>query len=354
MAAVMTKEIDYLAARLHGRRSRLAEVERLDTFCRIRTLPELARTVYPDTEFREVAAFQRRLVQDLARELSEFPGHLTGPGSGLLTWMLVRFKVENLKVLIRGLLTRTPREVVREYLIVLPKESTIDTSALASAESLETFAELLPKGTLRNNLKEAVALYSDQTQPFFFEAAMDRGYFQGLLVRADGLTDTDKEAVWAMVLQEVDIFHLMLVVRGRFHYGLNPEWLRPLHVRGTKISGERFRAMLTDPDLRTAASRIVGCALDALPSEPRASSEASATVDPAALEAFAWKRFLRLANRAFRLSHMGLGTVVGYAGIRRVEVANLITLSEGIRAGMAAEAIRSRLIPRSDLETAHV
>jgi hypothetical protein len=96
----------------------------------------------------------------------------------------------------------------------------------------------------------------------------------------------------------------------------------------------------------------VGRVLDALPSEQ--ASEALATVDPAALEALAWKRFLRLANRAFRRSHMDLGAVVGYAGIRRVEVANLISLSEAIRTGMAAEVVRARLIPRTDLESAYV
>ena len=63
---------------------------------------------------------------------------------------------------------------------------------------------------------------------------------------------------------------------------------------------------------------------------------------------------MRLANRAFRRSHMGMGAVVGYTGIRRVEVANLITLSEGIRAGMAAETIRARLLPRAGMEAANV
>ena len=73
-----------------------------------------------------------------------------------------------------------------------------------------------------------------------------------------------------------------------------------------------------------------------------------------ALEALAWKRFQRLANGAFRRDHMGLGAVVGYAGLRRVETANLITLSEGIRTGMTAEAIRARLVPRKELEAAYV
>ena len=57
---------------------------------------------------------------------------------------------------------------------------------------------------------------------------------------------------------------------------------------------------------------------------------------------------------AFTVMGLGLNFVVGYAGLRRVEVANLITLSEGIRTGVAADAIRPRLMPRTDLESAHV
>ena len=67
-----------------------------------------------------------------------------------------------------------------------------------------------------------------------------------------------------------------------------------------------------------------------------------------------WKRFLRLANLAFRQSHIGLGAIVGYTGIRRIEVANLITISEGIRKGMAPETIRARLITHTGEDGAHV
>lgn len=79
-----------------------------------------------------------------------------------------------------------------------------------------------------------------------------------------------------------------------------------------------------------------------------------AGVTETALEGLAWNRFQRLANGAFRRDHMGLGAAIGYAGLRRVETANLITLSEGIRTGMTAGAIWARLVPRTDLEVAHV
>jgi len=157
-----------------------------------------------------------------------------------------------------------------------------------------------------------------------------------------------------MFYQEVDIFHLMLVTRGRFHYSLAPEMLRPLHVAGTRIPRSLFVAMLNDPDIYASVGRVSERVLDAAPFE-HGPNDGSTTVDASALEGLAWKRFFRLANLAFRQSHMGLGAIVGYAGLRRVEVANLITISEGIRNGMAAETIRGRLIPRTIfVEVAHV
>jgi vacuolar-type H+-ATPase subunit C/Vma6 len=42
---------------------------------------------------------------------------------------------------------------------------------------------------------------------------------------------------------------------------------------------------------------------------------------------------------------MGLGAAIAFTALRRVELANLITISEGIRNGMEPAAIRRRLIP---------
>ncbi len=221
------------------------------------------------------------------------------------------------------------------------------------AKSVQEFTEQLPSGAPRTSLRRALQIYHDQPRPFFLEAALDQAYFQELIARTERLSDEDKELIQPIVFQEADAFHLMLVVRGKFHYGVSPALLSPLHIRWTRIPTERFSAMLAAPDIPTAAMLAVGRAIDALPSE-REAGEVSTAIDPAILEAQAWKRFLLLSNRAFRRSHMGLGTAVGYVGIRRVEVANLITLSEGIRTRTAAGAIRNRLIPRADLERVYV
>jgi vacuolar-type H+-ATPase subunit C/Vma6 len=154
-------------------------------------------------------------------------------------------------------------------------------------------------------------------------------------------------------LQEVDTFHLMLALRGRFHYELASEALLPMHVQGSGISRGRFTAMLSAPDPAAAVGRVADRVLDAMPFGEEVGTGASQEVT-AACEALAWKRFLRLANRAFRRGHMAIGQLIGYAGLRRVEVLNLITLSEAIRTGVSAAAIRARLIPRASLEASYV
>lgn len=353
MATVATNDLDYLATRLHARRSRMAEAERLDALCRIRTIPELARARYPETEFLAVENFQRRLVQDLISELAGCRKHLDEAGHKFVTWLLARFQVENMKTLLRGVVNHVPLEKLQPHLAVLPVDQALDARALVEAGSVENFAAKLPAGKPRDRLKEVLARHHDESSPFLLEAALDCGYHQELLVRTALLTDEAQSSIKPLVFQEVNLFRLMLAVRGKFLHGLTAETLLPLRVPGSGASGDWFKTLLAAPDILAMAKCSLGIALDELPAS-RGAGETQTTVDPATVEALAWKRFLRLANGAFRRSHMGLGAVAGYAALRRMEVANLITLSEGIRLGVDAGTIRARLVPRTDLEVAHV
>jgi vacuolar-type H+-ATPase subunit C/Vma6 len=346
-------DLDFLAGRLHARHSRMAEAEKLDALCHIRSLPEFISIIFPKSEIKQTLDFQRLLLHELIGEISGFRAYMSGPGADLLDWTLVRFQMENLKVMMRACLTKAPIEETEGHIISLTRELTLDTRRLAVAESPEDFIRLLPKGLLREQMSKALEIYRDYPGAFFFEAVLDRYYFQGLLERVEEIPQEEREIVRPMFCQETDIFHLMLVARGKFHYNLTPEMLRPLHVEGARISHGLFTAMLNDPDIYTSVDRVAKRVLDTMPFE-HGSGDTAITVDASVFEGLSWNRFFRLAGTAFRKSHMGLGAIIGYAGLRRVETANLITISEGIRMGMAAEAIRSHLIPRTYLEGAHV
>lgn len=342
-------DLDFLGALLHGRRSRVAEGKRLEALRHLRTVAELERSIYPEVDFPSPADFQIRLIQDLIQEMAACEKHLEGAGCRLVSWMQSRFQIENIKVLLRGLTNQVPLEDLRPYLASLPPHLAVDSEALSNSQSLDDFIARLPLGMPRRWLRSAASCYRHQPHTFFLEAALDCGYLQELITRSD----VGQETLKPLIRQEVDTFHLMLLLRGKFHYGLPPEKLLPFHVRGRNLSADRFLAMGAEPDPLAAAARAIGRGLDALPASPE-TIPGSGTLNLATFEALAWTRFLRLANRAFRRSHMGLGAVLGYLGIRRIEVANLISLSEAIRADLDAEMIGARLIPRQELEAAYV
>ena len=340
MALRTATDLDFLAANIHGRRSRLAEAERLDALCRIRTLPDLARALFAERRFPTVAHLERALVLEQVEELSGLASRLGGASGRFLDWLRMRFRMENVKVLVRGFSSGMALRDLQPHLIPLPGDLAVDAGALAGAGAIEAFAAAVEPEPLRAGLRRGIDLYNKRPRPFFPEAGLDHGYLTELLARAGALGRAHRDDVLEVARQEADTFHLALVARGRFSYNLSPEMLLPFHVPGTRIREQQFRQMTEAESLAEAASLAVGAAIDAMPQAPEP--------DAAALEVLAWDRCYRLANRTFRRSHMGLGAVVAYAAIRRVELANLITLAEGIRAHLAPEALRRRLIPRAE------
>jgi vacuolar-type H+-ATPase subunit C/Vma6 len=352
MTQTVTQNLDYLAARAHARRSRLVDAPRLDALCRLRSVPELAAMLHPEFKTETAATWQHQLTQELIRELIDWQNNLEGPAARLLNWLLVRFQLENLKILLRAWLARVPAATVRPQLVPLPPELMLDAAIPAGATLLSHFARQLPEGVFRECLEQTPARAPATAQLFLTEAALDHAYFQELLHRTTQLAGEDRDCLRALAQQEADTFHLMLVARGKFVHGLPAEHLNRWHVAGTRISRIRFNAMLADADLRTALRRAVGLALDAMPTT---SEGEPATVSLAvALEAAATQRLMRLANRACRGGFTGLGVIVGHAVLRRLEAANLTTLSEGIRLAMPGEAIRARLTSGQKGEAMHV
>jgi len=337
---------------VHGRHSRLAEGSRLDELCRLRTVAELVQAIAPEAPVETVAGLQRRMVSDLAAELATLADHLGGDAGQGVEWLGARFQAENIKVLARGLATGKPLAELQPLIIPLKKPFAIDVQRLAGADSVEAFIRRVPSAPLRDGLLAAAPVYERSRKPFFLEAGLDAGYLAELLDRAGRVRQG--EGLRTLALQETDMFHLALAARGRLLYDLKAEDLAPFHVAGAKVGRALFRAMLAAPDAGELALLAANRVIDPLPAHEAA--EAREALTPAALETLALERFYRLAGRIFRCTPVGLDVVAAYVALARVELANLITLSEGIRAchgvalasraAAAPEAIRRRLIPR--------
>jgi len=353
MNSMVLGDLDFLVARLHGQRQALAEGERLDVLCRLRSVPDLSRAVLPESRCMTAYELQQQLIGRVIQELGEFAQQLSGAASRLIQWQRVRFQMENLKVAARAYVTQQPLEMVREHLISLPADLQLDIAPLLAADSIESFAAEITEPIWQQGLLAGAEIGGRDLKPVVLEAALDRSYFGELIQRTRSLSRPARHDSLAIVRQEADTFHVMLVARGRFTYGLPPEQLAQFHVRGSNLSPQRFQRMLSATSLRKAAREAVGLAVETLPEPDPTDTERGEHLDPATLEALAWNRYLRQARRAFRRNHMALGAVIAFTAIRRIALANLITLSEGIRMQMDPETIRHQLIP-VDLEALRV
>jgi len=349
-------DLDFLSALVHGRRSRLAEGSRLDELCRLRTVAELVQAIAPEMPAETIAGLQRRMVSDLAAELANVAGHLGDTrGARVVEWLGARLQAENLKVLARGVATGRPLAELGEFIVPLATPFAIDLEGLAGADSVETFIGRVPSAPLRNGLQAAAAVYERSRKSFFLEAGLDKGYLVELLDRVGRVRQG--EGLKQLADQETDMFHLALAARGRLLYGLKAEDLSAFHVDGAKVSPGVFGAMLAATSAGELASLAATRVIDPLPGSKRCQEPyalrfltpfrpGEGALTPAALEALALNRFHRMADRLFRRTPVGLDVVAAYVALARIELANLITLSEGIRAAAAPEAIRRRLIPR--------
>ncbi|HEY3353134.1 MAG TPA: hypothetical protein VGQ83_07810, partial [Polyangia bacterium] len=214
MPRAAAPDLDFLTARLHGRRARIADGPRLDALARRPGVLELARAVAAPAEVVGAEELQRWLRQDLEREVAALVPLVPRAGAALCDWLVAGARLARVKAEFRRLLAAPapPRH-----------------------------------GPLRPVLLGARALAGERPRPFFFEAALDHGYLVELVARLRRLPAEDRLVVAPLLLQDADLFHLRLAARGRFGYGVAPAVLLPFHVSGTLLPRGRFAAMLHAP-----------------------------------------------------------------------------------------------------------
>lgn len=339
-------DLDYLVARMHGRFGRLAEGERLAVLCSLKTVDELCHAL-GRAPTSDVPTLERALVRELVDEHWTIASCLPDAGAALLRWQLARYLLQNLELALRGRASAMSPAELAPHLVPLPEELSFDGDALLAATTPKELGRALARCESCAPFTPLVA--GRRHPPPYLEAALEQAYFQELVRRAARLSGDDGARAERLCAAEVDLFHLMLAVRGRFHHALEATLLEALHVAGTPLTLPCWRRMLREPDLPSAARHAVSRAIDRLPSS---STELSPPRYAAALELLSWSRYARLGRQTFRHSAGALGAALGYLALRRVETLNLCRAAAGL-GRVSAEALRERLVRSGGAGGAH-
>ncbi len=279
------------------------------------------------------AALELRLKATLAEETGAVATFHWGATRALLDAYARRFELANLKTVLRARHHGVPW--ARSVVVMTPlKRSSLPWRPLLEAPSMEAVARLLAGTPFARPLLTVLEQHGDAA-PFRFEVALDLAYFQELVRRIERLTGRDGERARTFLGDWIEVENLEWAFRYRRLAGLTPEETvnYTLH-RAFGAGLDAVRRVVMGSTVAEEAARL-GYVIDGDAPEDEAL---------AALERTAGQQRADAALHLFLGAPFDVGAPLALLTLRETEVLDLITLIEGVAAGLSKGALATRFL----------
>jgi vacuolar-type H+-ATPase subunit C/Vma6 len=287
----------------------------------------MASALFPRAEIAGRRHLERRLVEENVRDVDRVVVLLDGVHRQFFDWQLEHYRKENLKVILRGWLTKETVENVTAQLVAVPRKAPWPVEALLRAPKLVDFERVLPARKFAAGIRRGLARFSETNKLFYVEAGIDATYYEELSKRIGKLGGADREEVEKLVVMEMRIYNVLLVMRARLNYDVPGEDVRGFLVRGSALVP---MTATFEPMLHPAGFEGI---LEAMPRKAMmlGTGPLPATLDE--LQKKLWERLGAKANAVFYGSGFNLGCLEAFYYIKRLELNNLIRVAELLRFG---------------------
>jgi len=319
-------EYAFLLARIRGKLSRMVELPAYEDLLRgadLETvLDRLRETPYGPylTEAAELERLTDRLRQGLFADLMGLLFALDRADRRLLLDVLARYRMENIKAIVRGYLHRLSPEEVQEKLLSLPWAPT-DWERLLRLPGLDVFIKELPWREERAHLEAVHGQVGEGENPFPYEAELDALYL-GRLLEHWRTRDDIKDVLGNRLLKELVGWAYRLKNFGRSFPEIvnilpDPRPLLPLEELQTILEEEEGWQRLG----RWLSAKIAG------------ELERAEVFDLDLIERLLDEQLLLIVRRTLIAAPLGMAVVLGYLFWKELELARLIQLVERARVG---------------------
>ena len=299
-----------------------------------RGLPQLAlgydRT---DAEQRH-RSLEQRIIAQVLDQTRVLIRPLSGDARAFLTFWTARFEMSNVKTLLRSKMTDERPAAVLSRLIPMGTFGRLDTEDLAHAEDVGELLRRLEAGPYASIVRRARRAFEQSHDPFSLDAALDRGYYEGLVERAQPLEETLGGAFRTLMANLIDRINLVWLLRYRFNYRLPPGQVYYLLVASRySLSSRRLRNL--------AALDSLEAVLAALPAPWQ--NKLAGVTDINGV--FAHMEYAA-AGHALRVLHSrapGIARAFAYLILRERDLRALRAVLRGRHLGLRDDAIRMAL-----------
>ncbi len=279
-------------------------------------------------------SLEQRIVAQVLDETRVLIRPLAGGARDFLSFWTARFEMSNVKTLLRSKMNGERAAVALARLTPMGAFGRLDGEALAHAEDTGELLRRLEAGPYAAIVRHARRAFEQSRDPFVLDAALDKGYYEGLVARAQPLETRLGAPLRGLMAALVDRINLVWLLRYRFNYSLPPAQVYYL------LIGARY-------DLPAARLRELAqlgslpAVLDALPAPWRA--RLAGALDIPAVFARMERAGAEYALHVLRSDAPPLARAFAYLILRERDLRALRAVLRGRRLGLGAAAVRLAL-----------
>lgn len=241
----------------------------------------------------------------------------------LLKQLYRYFEVQNLKAVLRAIVTDPDWERVQDVLFPMGTMTVLPAQAMVEAGSVGAAVELLQGTPYYDTLSFAMKRYSAEQNLFPLEVALDLYFWRQLWQEAKKLQGQDREQASRIVGSLMDVNNLMWVIRYKVYHQLSEEevinYTLPF---GYRVRDEDVRAIAAGADLSTVVGRVFPGIpdLNTLLEEPRKGLPQ--------LEIELKRRLMKQCLAAFTGNPFHIGVPLAFLILSELEIEDLTVLIE--------------------------
>lgn len=169
-----------------------------------------------------IHSLEQRIITQILDETRILIRPLSGPERAFLTFWTARFELSNLKALLRSKISDESAVSVLARLTPMGAFGRLDLEDLARAEDVGELLRRLESGPYAGIVRHARRAFEQSHDPFNLDAALDQGYYEGLMLRARPLEKAAGRPFRNLMASLIDRINLVWLLRYRFNYKLPP------------------------------------------------------------------------------------------------------------------------------------
>ena len=249
------------------------------------------------------------------------------------------FEVDNLKAVLRGIISGATWERVRYVLFPLGEIAVIPAQAMVEAGSVEAAVKLLRGTPYYETLSHAMERYTAEQSLFPLEVALDLSYWRVLWNDIKQLSNQDRVQALKIAGSLVDMNNLMWAIRYREYYHLSEEELINYTLPfGYRVRDKDIRAIAAGADIPQVISRAYPSLsnVDSLFLEPREMLPQ--------LEVQLQRQVMKDCRTAFIGYPFHIGIPLAYLVLKKMEIQDLTVLIEAKSSQVPVEGFRTYLL----------